>query len=66
MKIMIVIHLTKMKLRRKSPIIFGFSELELSKLHRYEPYYDKLLPYFGEKILQCLYFDTDAFIPSFV
>ena len=49
MKIMIVIHLTKMKLRRISPINLGFSVFELSKLHRYEPCYDKLLPYFGEK-----------------
>ena len=48
------------------PIYLGFSVLELSKLHKCEPYYDKLLPYFGEKNLQCLYIDTDASILSIV
>ena len=46
------------------PIYLGFAVLELSKLHMYETYYDKLQPYFGEKNLQLLYMDTDSFILS--
>ena len=44
------------------PIYLGFAVLELSKLHMYESYYDKLQPYFGEKIIQCPYIDTDAVV----
>ena len=40
------------------PIYLGFAVLELSKLHMYETYYDKLQPYFGEKNNQCLYMDS--------
>ena len=29
------------------PIHVGFAILELSKLHMYETYYDRLQPYFG-------------------
>ena len=29
-----------------------FAILELSKLHKYETYYDKLQPYFGQENLQ--------------
>ena len=31
------------------PIYLGFAVLELSKLHMYETYYDKLQPCFGEE-----------------
>ena len=44
------------------PIYLGFAVLELSKLHMYETYYDKLQPYFGEKNLHLHYMDTDSFI----
>ena len=44
------------------PIYLGFAVLELSKLHMYETYYDKLQPYFGEKNLHIYYMDTDSFI----
>ena len=30
----------------------------------YEPYYDKLQPYFGREIFQLHYIDTDAFVLS--
>ena len=40
------------------PIYLGFAVLELSKLHMYETYYDKLQPYFGEKNIQCHYCDS--------
>ena len=40
------------------PIYLGFSVLELSKLHMYETYYEKLQPYFREKNIQCHYMDT--------
>ena len=46
------------------PIYLGFSVLELSKLHMYETYYDKLQPYFGQENIQLHYMDTDAFILS--
>ena len=46
------------------PIYLGFSVLELSKLHMYETYYDKLQPYFGEKNIQLHYIDTDSFVVS--
>ena len=46
------------------PIYLGFAVLELSKLHMYETYYDKLQPYFGEKNLYLHYIDTDAFVLS--
>ena len=42
----------------------GFAEVELSKIHLYETYYDKLQPYFGEKNLSLQYMDTDRFIIS--
>ena len=46
------------------PIYLGFTVLELSKLHMYETYYDKIQPYFGEKNLLLHYMDTDSFILS--
>ena len=46
------------------PIYLGFAVLELSKLHMYETYYDKLQPYFGDKNLHLHYMDTDSFILS--
>ena len=46
------------------PIYLGFAVLELSKLHLYETYYDKLQPYFGQENIQLLYIDTDAFVLS--
>ena len=44
------------------PIYLGFAVLEISKLHMYETYYDKLQPYFGEKSLHLQYMETDSFI----
>ena len=46
------------------PIYLGFSVLELSKLHLYETYYDKLQPYFGQENVQLNYMDTDSFVLS--
>ena len=46
------------------PIYVDFAILELSKLHRYETYYDKLQPYFGQENLQILYIYTDGRILS--
>ena len=46
------------------PIYLGFALLELSKLHRYETYYDKLQPYFGQENIQLHYMDCDSFILS--
>ena len=45
-------------------LYLGFSVLELSKLHMYETYYDKLQPYFREKNIQLHYMDTDSFVLS--
>ena len=46
------------------PIYLGFAALELSKLHMYETYYDKLQPNFGQENIQLHYTDTDAFVLS--
>ena len=46
------------------PIYLGFAVLEISKLHMYETYYDKLQPNFGDKNLHLHYMDTDSFILS--
>ena len=48
------------------PIYLGFAILELSKLHMYERYYDKLQLYFGKKNLHLHYMDTDSFILSVI
>ena len=45
-------------------IYAGFAILELSKLHMYETFYDKLQPYFGLKKIQLHYIDTDGRILS--
>ena len=46
------------------PIHLGFAVLEISKLHMYETWYDKLHSYFGEKNLHLHYMDTESFILS--
>ena len=46
------------------PIYLGFTVLELSKLHMYETYYDKLQPYFGQENIQLHYMDCDSFVLS--
>ena len=40
----------------------GCARLELSKLHMYETYYDKLQAYFIQEKIQLHYLDTDSFI----
>ena len=42
----------------------GFAILELSKLHMYETYYDKLQSNFGDGKLHLLYMDCDSFVLS--
>ena len=44
------------------PFYLGFATLLLSKLHVYEPYYDKVQPYFGRESLQLHYIHTDRFV----
>ena len=46
------------------PIYLGFAVLELSKLHMYETYYEKLQSYFGQEKIQLQYMATDSFILS--
>ena len=46
------------------PIYLGFAVLELSKLHMFETFYDKLQPYFGQENIQLHYLDTHAFVLS--
>ena len=43
-------------------IYLGFAILELSKLHMYETYYDKLQLYFGQENIQLPYMHTDSFV----
>ena len=61
MKIVIVIH-SKNEVLMDKPIYLGFAVLELSKLHLYETYYDKLQPFFGMENIQLHCMDTDSFI----
>ena len=43
-------------------IFVGFAILKLSKLHKFETFYDTLQPYFGQEFLQLHYIDTDGMI----
>ena len=54
----------KKEVLMEKPIYLGFAVLELSKLHMYATYHDKLQPYFGEKNLYLHCTDTDSFILS--
>ena len=45
-------------------ICVGFTILELSKLHKYETYYDTLQPDFGQENLELHYIDTNGVILS--
>ena len=47
---------------RDKPIHVGFATLEVSKLHMYGKYYDKLQPYFGGENIQLHYIDTGGFV----
>ena len=60
---MTVIHSKKRSSFRLS-ICVSFSILELSRLHIFETYYDKLQPYFGQESLQLHYIDTYGMILS--
>ena len=40
------------------PSCLGLAVFALSKLLRYETYYDKLQPYFGQENIQCHYMDS--------
>ena len=46
------------------PIHVGFAILDLSKLHMYVTYYDKIQPYFGQENIQLHHVDTDGMILS--
>ena len=46
------------------PIFLGFAVIELSKLLRYETYYDNFHPYLGEKNTELPCMDTDSFVLS--
>ena len=46
------------------PIHLGFAMLELSKLLVYETFYKRLQPYFGGKLIECPYLDTNSFVLS--
>ena len=42
----------------------GFAILQLSMLHIYEIFYDKLQPYFGQENIRLHYLDTESFVLS--
>ena len=46
------------------PISVGFAILDLSKLHIYEKYYEKLQPSFGEENIRLPYMEIDSFVLS--
>ena len=60
----IIVTFQKNEVVMDKAIYVCFDVLELSKLHMYETYYDKLQPYFGSKSLQLHYIDTDGMILS--
>ena len=43
-------------------IYLGFAVLEMTKVFKYETYYDKLSPQFGRKKLQFHYIDKNSFV----
>ena len=45
-------------------IFLGLAVLDLSKLHMYETYYEKLQPCFGQENIQLHYVDADALVLS--
>ena len=45
-------------------IYVGFAIMELSKLHMYETYYDRLQHFFAQENLQLHYIDTDGMLLS--
>ena len=55
-----------MKLGCISQFFLKFVVLEVSKLHIYGTYYDKLHPYFGKEKIQIHYIDMDAFVLSVI
>ena len=52
----------QIEVKMDRPIYLGFAILELSKLHMYETYYDKLQPYFGQENNQWHYMGCDSFV----
>ena len=48
------------------PIYLGFTVIDLCKLLKYEAYYDKLQPYFGQKNSQFHDIGTDSFVLSVI
>ena len=48
----------------EKPFYLGFTVLDLSKLHMYETFYDKLQPIFGQQNIQLHYMDFYSFIIS--
>ena len=51
-------------IKMEKPIYLGFVISELSKLLRYETYYDKQQKYFGQDGIQIHYQDTDVYVMS--
>ena len=54
----------QMEVIMDKPFYLGFVILELSRLHMYETFYDKLPPSFGHHKYQLHYMDCDSFVLS--
>ena len=52
------------KVLEDKPFNLGFTVLDLSKLHLYETYFDKLQPFFGQDKFQLHCIDCDSFVLS--
>ena len=63
-KIVIVIYCGKNEVLMDKPTYLGFAIIELSELHMYETYYDKLPPHFGDEKIQLQEAYTVAFVLS--
>ncbi|XP_033113171.1 uncharacterized protein LOC117113833 [Anneissia japonica] len=58
---LVAIHMNKTRVVLNKPIYCGAAVLDLSKLIMYEFWYDKLKPFYGDRV-KLLYTDTDSLI----
>ena len=58
---MSIIKMKKTKVKKTKPIYLGLSILEISKILKYEFWYDYMKPKYNDNVRLC-YMDTDSFV----